>query len=258
MENTELRATTQGDKRGLDAYVLKLIAIFGMTLDHAAVVFVNYLPLWAESALYALGGLTFPIMAYLLCEGYRHTRSVPKYALRLLGFAALTQIPYMWALTSQMHAFQLNVLFTLLLCLVALVLMERIKSPFLSALAVFGLTVVSLFFDWGLMAIPMVLIYNYTSDKKMKVILPIFIPLLLTFLQVAQMLGTGGPEGLRQMLPQILFIVVGCVLTIPLLGRYNGQRGKSAKYLFYLYYPLHLVVLALIRGLVFGNWASLF
>ena len=75
------------------AFVLKVAAIVGMTCNHVANVFGSELPGGAMVALYSLGGLTFPIMAYLLCEGYRHTSSVRRYTERLAVFAVVSQIP---------------------------------------------------------------------------------------------------------------------------------------------------------------------
>lgn len=246
MERTELQAAPRG---GIDSFWLKLIAIFGMTLDHIGVVFGEYLPLWAESALYALGGLTFPIMAFLLCEGFRHTRSKGKYALRLLVFALVTQVPYMWALMSQ-----LNIMFTLLLGLLALMVMERLENPLLCGLVAMAFTIASLFCDWGIMGVPMVLTYYYVQDKKMKPVLGALIPVMSIGVNGIYALFMGYTE----VLPQTLFVFVGCTLTIPLLANYNGQRGRSMKYLFYAYYPIHIALLGVLRGLIFDNWGSLF
>ena len=55
------------------AFVLKVAAIVGMTCNHVANVFGSELPGGAMVALYSLGGLTFPIMAYLLCDLQRAT-----------------------------------------------------------------------------------------------------------------------------------------------------------------------------------------
>ena len=39
-----------------------------------------------------------------------------------------------------------------------------------------------------------------------------------------------------------------CLLSLPLLALYSGERGRlRLKYLFYIYYPLHLIVLEGIR-----------
>ena len=90
--------------------MLKVVAIMGMTCNHAAYVFAGHLPFVGECVLFAVGGVTFPVMAYLLVEGYRHTSNVKRYALRLAVFAAVSQIPY--ALYLALNA---NVLFTLLI-----------------------------------------------------------------------------------------------------------------------------------------------
>ena len=219
-----------------------------MTLDHIGIVFGAYLPLAATSALYALGGLTFPIMAYLLCEGYRHTRNVRKYALRLFLFGLLTQLPYMLAIGGQ-----LNIMFTLLLGLLGIIITERLKSPFACVWVVIALVGISVFCDWGLMGVPMVLLYYYTTNEKMRPVFPVLVPLLMMGANsVIALIG-----GYWRVLPQLLYVLVGCTLTVPLLQRYNGQRGRPMKYFFYLYYALHLAALGLVRGFVFGNWGAL-
>lgn len=235
-------------RKGLDAFWLKIIAIVGMTLDHIGIVLGGYMPFWAQCALYALGGLTFPIMAFLLCEGFRHTKNVKKYMLRLLGFAVITQIPYQWALMKQ-----LNVLFTLLLGLLAIYLTSKIKSPLASGLIIVGFTAVTIVCDWGLIGVPMVLLYYYVKNRRAKLVLPILLPMAL--------IGTGSVVALLYgqlfVLPQLLYVLIGCTLTIPLLASYNGQRGRPMRYFFYAYYPAHIAVLGLVRGLAFGNWGSL-
>lgn len=234
--------------KGIDSFHLKLIAIFGMTLDHIGIVFDAYLSLWAKCLLYALGGLTFPIMAYLLCEGYRHTRNVKKYMLRLLVFAAITQVPYMWALMPQ-----INVLFTLLMGLLAIHITQTVKNKALSRLFLGGLVLLSIFADWGIIGVPMVLIYFYAEGKWKKIILPLLPPFVLMVALPMWALLSGE----IRVLPSMIYFLVGCLLTIPLLANYNGHRGKPMRHLFYVYYPLHLVVLGLLRGLIFSDWGSL-
>lgn len=226
-------------KYGIDAFWLKMIAIFGMTLDHIGWVFEDWLPLWSRCLLFAFGGLTFPIMAFLLCEGYRHTHSIKKYLLRLLGFAVITQLPYFFALGGQ-----LNVLFTIALGLLAIYATEHIDNKFLSVLVVLVLVVVSVFCDWGLIGVPMVLLYYNVKNKWGKLIFPILLPLAITIISFVQVPSISE-------LPNLLYVLVGCVLTVPLLGNYNGRRGRSMKYFFYAYYPIHLAVLALLRWAIF-------
>ncbi len=219
-------------KKGLDSFTLKIIAIIGMTLDHTAIAFGDHLPLAVKCLLYAFGGLTYPIMAYLISEGYRHTKNFRNYALRLLIFALVAQIPYSLVLYGQ-----LNILFTLLLGLLALYIIERSNSQVFSAFIAVLFTLVSLFCDWPLMGVPMVLIYYYEKRRRAKLIIPVIFPYVLIGLSTVTPIIMAGHEWYTY-LPDILYVLIGCTLTIPLLGNYNGQRGKPAKYFFYVYYPL--------------------
>lgn len=239
--NTDLSNPAKG---GINAFTLKLIAIFGMTLDHIGIVFGEQLSLFPKIMLYALGGLTFPIMAYLLIEGYKHTSNFKRYALRLLLFAVLAQLPYMWA----MQTISLNVLFTLLLGLLTIYLHDHMKNRSAFKFLFLILCLVSAIMDWSLLGVPMVLLYHIVKGKWQRLIIPILPTIALMLLQTALMFFI--PEvSAEDTLPSLAFAVIGCSLTVPLLAKYNGHRGPSLKYLFYLYYPAHLVVLAVLRGL---------
>lgn len=236
-------------KKGLDSFWLKIFAIFGMTLDHIGITFGDYIPIWAQTALYALGGLTFPIMAFMLCEGYRHTRNVKRYILRLLLFTVIAQVPYAWAFDT----WTLSIMFTLLLALLALHATVVLDKTWLKVLICVVLSIVSVISDWNLIGIPMVLLYYYVKGHWGKLVYPIILPIVI--------MGLTGiisiAQGYNGALPQMAFVLVGCSLTVPLLHMYNGKRGRSIKYLFYIYYPSHLIVLAVLRGLIFSNWGIL-
>ncbi len=122
-------ARTQGDAGGLSSFALKMVAIVGMTANHAAYLFDAQLPFAARCLLYAAGGLTFPVMAFLLVEGYRHTSNVKKYALRLALFAVLSEVPFdlMYGGTWFYPVHQ-NVIWTLLLGLLGIHLMETVRK----------------------------------------------------------------------------------------------------------------------------------
>ena len=108
--------------KGLSGSALKVIALVSMTLDHIACYLMdNGL---AYDAMRTIGRMAFPIFAFLLVEGYAHTRSVRKYAVNLFVFALVSDIPW-WLLN---HDNTHNVFFTLLLGLVVMEGMNKIDN----------------------------------------------------------------------------------------------------------------------------------
>ena len=106
----------------LTSFTLKLIGIVSMLLDHIGKVF---LPdqIWLQ----CLGRLAFPIFAFGVAEGYLHTRNVKKYAIRLTIFAIISQAPYaLFRIAAGNDPTNLNILFTLLLGLIAIYVYDKL------------------------------------------------------------------------------------------------------------------------------------
>ena len=49
--------------------------------------------------------------------------------------------------------------------------------------------------------------------------------------------------------------LIGVLMVYPLLKLYNGERGKVQwmKWFLYMYYPLHLIIIGIIRIRIYGN-----
>ncbi len=237
-------------KQGIDAFWLKVIAIVGMTLDHIGMAFGSSLPLAAKILLYLPGGLTFPIMAYLLVEGYKKTSNVRRYMRRMFVFALVALLPFMWAFSM----YTLNVLVTLLLGLVVLYLYDNMRHRALFYLAFAGITIATVLCDWGLIGVPMIFAMYVLKGEKKRIILPIGIMVgaMEIFMGMGIAAGAFADVGGADW-PQMAFFV-GSLCAIPLLLAYNGERGRNMKYFFYAYYPAHLFVLGLLRALITGKW----
>ena len=201
--------------KGLSGSALKVIALVSMTLDHIACYLMdNGL---AYDAMRTIGRMAFPIFAFLLVEGYAHTRSVRKYAVNLFVFALVSDIPW-WLLN---HDNTHNVFFTLLLGLVVMEGMNKIDNkPLLLCVlmaAVCGMaTWVHVDYEYsGILLICAFYIFRTNNVTKS----------LLATLFMYQ------------------YGVIGLWLGLAVILCYNGQRGfikgQYAKYLCYAYYPLH-------------------
>lgn len=133
-----------------------------MTCNHVANIFALQMPGWLTVALCCLGGLTFPIMAFLLDEGYRHTSNIQKYAKRLAIFALVAQVPYslLWGATA-------NVLVTLLLGLGILWADDHLGRGYF-ALAFGGALVASIWCDWGVIGPLMIYLFHRLREEGVR------------------------------------------------------------------------------------------
>lgn len=245
--STSPSISTAAPNRGVSSFTLKVVAIVGMTFNHFCYIFFPYLPTEVLCVLFGFGGLTFPIMAFLLVEGYHHTSNIKRYASRLLVFALVSQVPYGLFLAPT----TLNVLFTLLIGLGILYLYDTMESRTGFWLVAASLTAISALCDWGILGPLMILMMRVIPDRRQRVILPLLLPIL----------GDGLPALSNylaafdlELLPPVLYPLLGCTATIPLLLAYNGSRGRPMKWLFYAYYPAHILVLGLAKGLLLSDW----
>ena len=226
-------------KIGLTNNQLKLIAMVTMTVDHVG------LMLFPRVALFRfIGRLAFPIYAFMIAEGCRHTRSLPRYFGSMAALAALCQVVSFAA----QQSLQQCILVTFSLSIGLIWLAKRadqeqtFKSEalfYIGILAALGITE----------ALPLLLRgTDFGVDYGfIGVVLPVCVYLAKT--RSTQILVSGALLGLlasTNWYGQWLSL-----LALPLLALYNGQRGKwQLKWIFYLYYPAHLAIIWLIAILL--------
>ena len=106
----------------LSGSALKIIAVLSMVIDHCAYFFIEHgTPLYG--VMRCFGRIAFPVFAFLIAEGFAHTRNRTRYFLTLLGFAFISEIP--WFLLNGADGTH-NVMFTLALGVVALAVFDRL------------------------------------------------------------------------------------------------------------------------------------
>ena len=226
----------------MNAFVLKIIAIVAMTFDHIGA---EFLPFGLGYEPYAMifrivGRLTMPIMCFFIGEGFTKTRNRGKYAVRLAVFAVISEIPYRMFFGDGM-----NVMFTLLLGFCALWASDYLKNlmhtdsfriPVYLFTATFSMIIGS---DWDYIGILLIIAFYHGRESRVKAVL---YPLgVYVFVLGASYIDALTVSGFQHF--YINYIQFSGCLSIPLIMLYNGKKGPSAKYLFYLYYPLHLLLL---------------
>lgn len=226
-------------KKGLNATQLQWIAILCMIIDHVAWRFVSTeTPLGL--GMHFLGRITFPIMAYFVAQGYHYSRNVPRYIGRLFALAAISIVPFFLMASPIMGIIQ-NTVFTLALGLTALYFGDKIKNIFLRNLVVFLLMVVSIFFDAGVSGVLMIYFMGRTKNKNTAIWGGIGLMYLVDYLLQFLMIFLSNALGSFTFGVQDVVFIAGSIASGALLMCYNGEKGKKAKYLFYIVYPLHLL-----------------
>ena len=242
-------------KAKLNSNILKIIAIIAMTVDHIAwLVFPTYSSDFLPIVLHIIGRLTCPIMCYFIAEGYHHTKDINKYTARLFIFAVISHFPYMLASMNfvDLKSFipfyygdvlnQTSVMWSLAWGLVMLRVAnsEKIKDS-LKVVLVILICLISFPSDWSCIASLCVMVFG-TNRGKFKVQM-LWMLFYVAIYSTVYFFALDKLYGIIQM---------AVALAIPLLAMYNGERGgspklnKFMKWAFYIYYPLHLLIIGLI------------
>lgn len=229
-------------KKTIDRNQLKYIAALAMLIDHIGMFFVDDTTLLGF-IMRLIGRLTAPIMCYFIAEGYYFTSSKLRYGARLFLFAVLSQFAYAFSHGMPFLTLDFNVLYTFFICFLLIASYEKISVPILKGAAITVLFVLSSFGDWGVIAPFWVLVFwIYREDFKMKILGFVFGVLIMTLAGIWMMLESDS-----SWYNQIWQL--GSLMFIPLIMRYNNAKqytGKFSKWFFYIFYPAHLIILALI------------
>ncbi len=232
----------------MSAFYLKIIAVAAMLVDHIGMIFFDNLFIFR-----AIGRISFPIFAFLISVGFTHTSDIKKYLLRLFALALLSELPFDLALYgSALHFNSQNVFFTLFLGLLSLHLYERFPcnipyQPLLCALIAFLFRS-----DYSFLGVLLIFSFRYLkADQNKNTVSPLT---LLTAFTLAQILLSApylfGIKNTSVIISYIL-LQLFTLLSVPIISSYNYSRGANCKYFFYLFYPLHLLILFLISLSVF-------
>lgn len=238
--------------KGLNGNQLKIIAMVAMTIDHlACVIFPNYPTDWWIVGLHIIGRLAAPVFWFFIAEGYFYTRDWKKYALRLLGFAVVSHFAYNFAFGIPFIPFktsvfnQTSVIWSLFWGLIALVIKDCSKlREWQKTVIILVILAISFCSDWSCIAVLAIMEISTNRGNFKKQMTGMMIWCVMY--AVIYFIFINPVYGVIQ-----LFVA----LNIPLLKAYNGQRGswKGMKYLFYVYYPLHLIICGIIRIALHGN-----
>ena len=219
----------------LSGSALKIIAVVSMVIDHYAYYLMDGNTM-AYDVMRCFGRIAFPVFAFLVAEGFAHTRNRMRYFISLLLFAAVSEVP--WYLLNGADGTH-NVMFTLALGVSALAVFERLREH--RILCCFFILLTAWLATW------------LGTDYEWRGVLLIVVSYLFGIIR-----SMNTPIILRRMM-QLLFVfplmmhygIIGALLACAVIFLYDGTRGfihgNVAKYGFYAFYPVHLITILIIN-----------
>ncbi|MBQ1468889.1 MAG: hypothetical protein IIZ27_10475 [Solobacterium sp.] len=217
--------------RILDGTTLKIIAMISMIIDHVGD---NFFP--EQTWMRIVGRIAFPIFAFCIAEGFSHTHDRRKYLLRMGIFACISEIPFDLVTSGKILEFtHQNIMITFFWAILGLMCFEKINGRKtktarfcgIAVLMIFAVSSLLLGMDYNILAVGLICIYYFLRDKA-----PVWN-------HVAAMVY-------HVLLRNVGVYLYGLLGFLPLF-LYNGKRGRGLKWLFYIFYPAHLLVIWLLK-----------
>ena len=220
-----------------------------MFCDHFGDALVGHLSFWN-----LIGRTAFPIFAFQISEGFVHTKNIKKYFVRLFIFAIVSQLPFHMFLQKFIPSSvgSLNIFFTLLfglLCMTIYNYFFNVKNKQFKY-KIFGITVgkiVGIVFvlliacvgellkvDYGAWGIIVIFTFYLFKNNKLAMIISYICLCIIRY---------GYKLILYGFYTQYIFLAIATILPIILISLYNGKQGYKIKYLLYIFYSLHLLLL---------------
>lgn len=253
---------------------LKWIAIVSMIIDHTSKVllpqifYIEQLGMDMKTSymiyhlLPAVGRIAFPIFAFGIAQGCRFTRNPKHYILRLALFAVISEVPYNLAMNSTVFKFRIfafhNVFFTLLfgaLCCYIYAFFRSKNMAWVSFVPILCVILLAelLGMDYGGFGMLFILMPYIFHKNKITQLIALGVVIAVFYMLYTQFTGFGQPYPFIWMDPLGRSVyqftdTIGALIGVALLAFYGGEKGKGYhKWLFYVIYPVHLLLLYLLR-----------
>jgi len=230
----------------MTAFTLKMIAVITMLIDHIGVaLFPN------ELIFRVIGRVSFPLFVYLIAEGFRFTRNKEKFLLRLFIFALISEPLYMIAIRdtplSQLTFTTNNIFITLFLGGLLIIGWDLAETILLKLVIIIpigaGVLLVAEFLsaDYGVYGVVFIFIMYVIKHFWLRK----FVMLFLCLWQFNWIISAFWRN--QYVSNMHLLMIPAGILPVLLLMCYNGKKGRGWKWFFYIFYPAHLLVLALLK-----------
>ena len=197
----------------MTTFQLKLLAVILMVIDH-----IGYFLFPSNMILRIIGRLSFPLFAFLIAKGYKYTSNRKRFFLRLFIFANIIQLPVLFI------PIPVNIFYTLSFGLLMIMVYEMNLSFTKKYFYLLGICFLTYLInpDYSIYGVLLILVIHIFMDKWLQLAISFMVLSLLFYGYHYQIFS---------------------VFSILLMMTYNEKLGLKLKWFFYLFYPVHLVIL---------------
>jgi hypothetical protein len=221
-----------------------------MLIDHVGIVLDFFDHKYLQIVFRLIGRISFPLFAFLLTQGHQHTKNKKRYIKRIFIFALVSHIPYqLFRLLYDINVYNNNIFFTLLFSLIIFEFYDKLvtksntreKSFYFLLMTILLIISEILKFEYGCLGLLLSLSFKKNFLENLSIrnnyfFLPTIILLFIYPLTSIE---------------SFLFLLFSLISLI-IISKYNNKLGHSFKYISYLFYPLHLIILCLFRKKIFS------
>ena len=216
---------------------LKYIAFISMLIDHVNNALITPMLdgsgflLYLSNIFSILGRIAFPIFVFFIVEGFFKTKNRGRYLFTLIVFGIISEVPFdMFTSKTFFNPYWNNVMFTLALCLITIWIIDFLKEKIKSKALWYTVSIIIVIFS-GFLSMQLSLDYDYHA---------VVAAYIFYIFYDKPLIGAG--LGYLSIIKEI-YSVFGFALTLT----YNGKRGKQYKWINYLFYPVHIFILGILR-----------
>lgn len=243
----------------MNSFSLRIIGFVSLTIWYILVSFIGFSNQLLAVCIGVIGTVSITIFIFLSIEGYKKTKNVTKYLMRLLISAAIAGIPYYLITKGALaEGTYYNGIFTVIFLVGGISFYDKIKNKNVRYFLILLVIISSIFvgLEWAPFAlIAGFIMFIYWNQRKMMSfnIIALYITLALVSMYMLVSNANGVNKNELHINDEWLINIsqLGCIIGLFLIKKYNGKRGPNFRLAFYAFYPLMLTSIYLIKDVLF-------
>ncbi len=230
----------------MTTFHLKTIAFLTMIIDHIGAVFFPNILLFRY-----IGRFAFPIYSFFIAEGLKKTSNIKSYLKNLFIIAFISEIFYDLCFNNSINIFyKTNTVYTLFIASVCIYFYKNSITSLQKVFYLFLGIFLSYTFmtDYDVLGVTLVYIFYFNDNKLKNLLYGVFWVTIKNIDNLNNLFYYNVYNLPKSDIYQTINFYIFTIIPFFIILFYNGKKGKNTKYMFYILYPLHLVIIYVFKA----------